>query len=139
MCFGDRDLRASNNLQAKKKFMDRRRVDFCDLIRSVDVPPTQIKNYSDNYIDGKINDSWNDTTALIDSLKNLKAVYFTRKTFQGIPKIKARIRQVKDHCEIRGLRFCVLPTPARFANETKLNSWRDIIVNGAPCDLDQFS
>jgi G:T/U-mismatch repair DNA glycosylase len=79
-CFNYRDLRGADNLEAKYKFIESHKIGFADIIESVNVSDDQKANYSDNYIDSRV-DALNEIGALMDSLINLEAVYFTRKTF----------------------------------------------------------
>lgn len=109
------------------------KIDFVDLIASVNVPENEIANVDDRFID-KYVEEWNDIAALISSLKNIKAVYFTRKTFGGIQNIKERIRVIQQHCQENGIRFCLLPTPARFANERKQQDWIDTVIHQSTCN-----
>lgn len=119
-------------LAAKYEFMSQYKVDFADLIASVDVPEGQEGNVDDVFIDGKV-EAWKDIIALIDQLPKLEAVYFTRKTFANIPNIQAQITSINIHCHFNGIRFCLLPTPARFANAAKQEQWRDTIINQLTC------
>jgi G:T/U-mismatch repair DNA glycosylase len=128
MCFNDRDLRGADNLEAKYRFIESHKIGFADIIASVDVPDDQKANYSDNYIDKRVH-SWNEIEALMDSLENLQAVYFTRKTFQGIPIIKNNVLNIQNYCIERRKRFSLLPTPARFMNIQKQGDWKRIIID----------
>ena len=112
--------------------MAKYRIDFIDLIQSVNVPEQEATNVNDKYIDGRV-EAWNDVIALIDSLKKLKAVYFTRKTFSGIPNMAARVKAIQNHCDQNGIRFCLLETPARFANAAKQQMWIDTIIHQTTC------
>ncbi|HRG59985.1 MAG TPA: hypothetical protein PK323_13605 [Bacteroidia bacterium] len=120
-------------LPIKQNFMQQYRIDFADLIHSVDVPVNQADNFDDSFIDGQVN-QWSDIIALIDSLSNLRAVYFTRKTFAGITNIHAQINAIQSHCIQTDIRFCLLQTPARFANEAKQQQWIDTIINQISCN-----
>jgi hypothetical protein len=130
-CWGMPSLKMSL-LPAKQAFMAGQKVDFTDLIESVNVPVGQQANVLDSYIDGLVH-QWKDVVTLISSLPKLKAVYFTRKTFARIPNITARIITIQNHCVQRNIRFCVLETPARYANVTKQQQWIDTIINQVTC------
>ncbi len=113
--------------------MHQYRIDFADLIHSVEVPVNQSDNFDDIYIDGQVI-QWKNIIALINSLNNVSAVYFTRKTFGGIPNIHAQINAIQTHCIQRNIRFCLLETPARFANVAKQQQWIDTIINQINCN-----
>ncbi len=115
-------------LPIKQIFMQQYRIDFADLIHSVDVSLNQINNFKDSYIDSRVH-QWKNIIALINSLNNIKAVYFTRKTFQGISNINMQIKAIQARCVQRDIRFSLLKTPARFANAAKQQQWIDTIVN----------
>jgi hypothetical protein len=70
---------------------------------------------------------------LIDSLPQLKAVYFTRKTFNGIPQIKNYVSQLAKYCLSKNIRFCKLDTPARHFSDEKQQQWIDTIVLQKTC------
>lgn len=130
-CFGLPSLKDSP-LAVKKAFMAAHRLDFADLILSVNVPAGQQANYEDSYIDDKVV-AWKNIVALLLVLQNLKAVYFTRKTFGDIPNIAAAIDVIRSHCNQNNIRFCLLETPARFANAAKQQQWIDTIINQNVC------
>lgn len=132
-CWGLPSLKVSP-LHAKLAFIAAHKIDFADLIESVNVPAGQQGNILDTYIDGLVY-HWKDIIALINTLQKLKAVYFTRKTFTGIPNIKIRILAIQDHCTQQNIRFCLLETPARFANAAKQQQWIDTITNQNTCTL----
>lgn len=119
-------------LQLKINFMDEHKIDFADLIHSVDVPVGEEDNVDDIFIDGNALE-WKSITPLIDNLEKLKAVYFTRKTFGGIPNIHEKIMVIRNHCIQKRIRFCLLETPARFTNAIKQQQWIDTIVNQVTC------
>ena len=118
----------NKELRAKRAFMELYKIDFADLIQSVEVPEGTQTNVDDAYIDGFAT-QWNAVIPLIDSLESLNAVYFTRKTFVGIPNIKERVLAIENHCLKARIRFHCLETPARFANLAKQRQWKDVIVN----------
>lgn len=119
-------------LNAKQAFMSAHRIDFADVIHSVDVPVGQHANFLDTYIDDKVQ-QWKDIITLINQLSKLAAVYFTRKTFGGIPNIQNEISNIKSHCTNNNIKFCLLETPARFYNAGKQQQWIDTIVNQNTC------
>jgi G:T/U-mismatch repair DNA glycosylase len=132
-CWGLPSLKVSP-LAAKFAFMATHKIDFADIIESVDVPVGQEGNVLDTFIDGRVH-QWRDINALINTLLKLKAVYCTRKTFTGIPNMKARILAIQNHCIQHNVRFCLLETPARFANAAKQQQWIDTITNQNTCTL----
>ena len=125
-CFNQPSLKGQPLIQ-KQTFMQRYRIDFADIILTLDgIPADQEANYGDAFIDQHVAE-WHSTPALIDSLPNIKAVYFTRKTFQGIPNIDQRISMIQNHCQHSDKRFGLLETPSRFANQAKLNAWQQVM------------
>lgn len=104
----------------KLKFIEQYEIDFIDLISEVDVD--EVANYDDDYLDSKVT-IWKDVVSEIDKLKNLKQVCLTRKTFGKIPNMKTKIDEIKNHCDMKGINFTLLSTPARFVNETKQIEW----------------
>jgi hypothetical protein len=108
------------------------KIDFADLIASVDVEQGQHANFLDTYIDQRVN-MWKNIIELFAQLSKLKAVYFTRKTFEGVPNIHRKIIEIRNHCQQAGIRFCFLETPARFANAAKQQQWINTIINQSIC------
>ena len=86
-CWGLDSLKEAT-LKEKNDFMSKYKIDFADLIDALDVPDGEEANVDDSFIDSHVQ-KWKDIISLIDQLPNLKAVYFTRKTFNGAPNIKA--------------------------------------------------
>lgn len=121
--YGESDLKGKGK-DEKLLFMERRRIDFIDLISEVTVDSGQELNYADNYIDSRVS-RWTDVIQEIDKLHNLKRVCFTRKTFSGIPEIKLQITQVEEHCKKRNLPFAYLKTPARGYGPEKQKIWNN--------------
>ena len=113
--------------------MQKYRIDFADLIHAIEVPEDQVDNFDDIYIDGHVH-QWKDIIALIRSLKKLRAVYFTRITFGGIPNIHNQINAIQAHCIQTNIRFCLLQTPARFASVAKQQQWIDTIIIQISCN-----
>lgn len=131
-CWGLPSLKAQP-LPIKQNFMHQYRIDFADLIHAVEVPEDQADNFDDSYIDGHVH-QWKDVIALLRSLKKLRAVYFTRTTFGGIPNIRIQIKAIQAHCLQSNIRFCLLKTPARFANAAKQQQWIDTIISQKICN-----
>lgn len=119
-------------LAAKQSFMAKHKIDFVDIIHALDIPHGEEKNVDDDFIDSHVIE-WKNVISIIDSLPNLKAVYFTRKTFNGIPNIKAQINLLANHCRIKNIRICKLETPSRFFSEEKQQQWIDTIVLQKTC------
>lgn len=128
----DLDSLKEADILAKQDFMKTYKIDFADLIDSIDVAEGEEDNVDDNFIDTHV-DQWKDITRLIDTLPNLNSVYFTRKTFNGIVNIKIKIMQVANHCKQKNIRFCKLETPARFHSPEKQQQWKDTIVHKSTC------
>jgi G:T/U-mismatch repair DNA glycosylase len=122
----------NSHLHDKLAFMAQYKIDFADLIASADVEQGQHANFLDTYIDPRVQ-AWKNIIELITQLPQLKAVYFTRKTFGGIPNIHSKIIEIRNHCLQAGIRFCLLETPARFANAAKQQQWINTIINRAIC------
>ncbi len=116
----------NGTLQDKQGFMAEYKIDFADVIHSVLVPEDQVNNLLDTYIDDKVQER-KEIITLISSLKKLKAIYFTRKTFTDIPNIHAMILAIQNYCRQNAIRFCLLETPARFTNDEKQQMWINTI------------
>jgi hypothetical protein len=126
------DSLKDNPLPDKLAFMAEYKIDFADLIASVDVPAGLEGNVDDAFIDGLVN-TWKDIIGLLNELKNLKAVYFTRITFNDVPNIQQQIITIHNHCLENDIRFCCLKSPSRFANAAKQQQWIDTIINQVTC------
>jgi hypothetical protein len=103
------------------------KIDFTDLIDSVQIDPGQETNYDDKYLDNH-DPEWNNVLNLIASHKSIKKVCFTRRSFGGIPKMKKQISEIKEYCESNGIQFQYLVTPARFYSEPKLHEWKKLLI-----------
>lgn len=130
-CWGLPSLKGAN-LAAKHLFMNTHKIDFADTIASVNVPVDEEDNVNDIFIDNKVHE-WKNIVQLIDSLPKLKAVYFTRTTFGGIPNIRTQIRFIRSHCIQKKIRFCLLLTPSRFTDEAKQLQWNNTIIDQITC------
>lgn len=130
-CWGLEPLKEAP-LLAKQTFMAAHRIDFADLIYTLDVPVGEEENVDDDFIDSHVL-QWKDIIALIETLPKLKEVYFTRKTFNGIPNVRTQVKLIASHCTAKGIRFCKLETPARFYNPEKQQQWIDTIVLKTSC------
>lgn len=119
-------------LASKKAFMAEYKIDFADVIHALDIPEGKEGNVDDDFIDSHVQE-WKDINSLIDTLPNLKAVYFTRKTFNGIPKIRQQITSIAAHCKQKDIRMCKLETPSKFYSDEKLQQWIDTIVRQSTC------
>ncbi|WP_256009068.1 hypothetical protein [Desertivirga xinjiangensis] len=130
-CWGMAPLKEAS-LAEKKKFMASRKIDFADLIYALDADEENGDATEDASVDSHVH-QWTDLTGIIDTLPNLKAVYFTRKTFAGIPNMRAQMTKVAGHCASKNIRVCKLDTPARFYSVEKLQQWKDTIVGQTTC------
>jgi G:T/U-mismatch repair DNA glycosylase len=117
---------------SKQQFMTAYKTDFADIIHSLDIPEGMEDNVDDDFIDWHVSE-WKDIIGLVNSLPNLKAIYFTRKTFNGIPNMRVQITLIANYCRERSIRFCKLETPVRFYNESKQQLWIDTIVEQTTC------
>ena len=119
--FQHQDLKGADK-QRKQKFIETKKVDFVDLITAVAVVEGREADYSDAYIDKHVTE-WTDVINLIKSLKRLKKVVVTRKTFSDVSNIKGRVEQIRNYCSAHNITFKCLPTPARFYNQSKQETW----------------
>jgi G:T/U-mismatch repair DNA glycosylase len=130
-CWGLDSLKEAAFLN-KQEFMAAYKIDFADIIHSLNIPIGEEHNVDDDFIDGHI-EAWKEINDLIDILPNLKAIYFTRKTFNGIPNMRARVNLIAGHCNQKNIRFCKLETPARFHSPEKQQQWIDTIILQNTC------
>lgn len=130
-CWGLPSLKQAS-LSAKEQFMRDYKIDFVDLIDTVAVPNNQVDNVSDDFIDSRIY-RWNGILRQLPSLRRLKALYFTRKTFENIPNIHSRIFRIMQYCRRKNIRFCLLHSPARSGRPSKQQEWIDTIVIQKTC------
>lgn len=119
--FKHKDLKGADK-QQKQEFTSLNKIDFIDLIRAVEVDEGKEANYADAYIDRHVAE-WTNVVGLIKTLKNLKKIAVTRKTFSDIPNIKQHVDQIGEYCAMHNIAFVCLPTPARFYNQTKQQTW----------------
>jgi hypothetical protein len=122
--FAYKELKNSN-VSEKKEFIDKYKIGFADIIQEVNVDSGNETNYADDYIDSKVL-KWIDFEKILKEHGSLKKVFFTRKTFRDVPKMKEQIDLIKEICSENGVKFACLPTPARFENQKKLNEWISI-------------
>ncbi|GAA4314305.1 hypothetical protein GCM10023149_10420 [Mucilaginibacter gynuensis] len=130
-CFNEPVLKEAS-LAEKQVFMARHKIDFADLIHALDVPDGEETNIDDDFIDSHVQ-QWKDIVSLMDTLPNLKAIYFTRKTFNGIPNMRVQVNAIAAHCKQKNIRICKLETPARFFSPEKQQQWNDTIVLKKTC------
>lgn len=130
-CWAEEPLKDAA-LEEKRRFMAAHKVDFADLIHGIKVPAGEERNVDDAFIDSSATE-WKDILTIIDSLPRLKAVYFTRKTFNGIPNTKKQLSAIAAHCQEKGIRICKLETPAKFYSPEKLQQWKDTIISRKTC------
>lgn len=130
-CFGLGPLKDAP-LEKKRDFMANFRVDFADLIAEIESVEEDDQHEDEDLYDGRVH-RWNDVIGLIDSLKELKAVYFTRKTFNGIPNMKQQMKLIARHCQEKGIRICKLDSPSRHYSDEKQQQWTDTIILQRTC------
>jgi G:T/U-mismatch repair DNA glycosylase len=124
--FGQPGLKNST-LAEKVDFILKNKIGFTDIVQEIEVEKGDEKKFADNFIDSKIT-KWIDFDSIIADYPKVKKVFLTRKSFMDIPKMKTQIDLIKNKCQTKGVEFFILPTPARFENQTKLNEWK-IIFN----------
>lgn len=112
--------------EAKQRFITTHKIDFTDLIAEVDTDPGQEANYEDIYLDSRVA-LWNDVIGEMEKLPRLKRVGFTRKTFAGIPNMKARTSVIGTYCEKRDIFFKTIITPARVYTIPKQMEWTSFL------------
>ena len=121
------DLRKATK-QDKMNFSLKYNIAFIDLIMEVKVDKEQTTNYKDAYLD-KCEIKWNDVIGVINKMKNLKKVGFTRISFADIPNINKKVIEIDKYCEENNIKFQRLITPARFYNEDKQKKWNDFLIS----------
>ena len=122
--FGYSELKHSSYTE-RLSFIEENRIGFVDLIEEIYIENDQKISYSDNELD-KAKIKWNNFESFIKNYPEIKKVYFTRKTFNGIPNMENQIELIKEICHSRNIEFFMLPTPARYENQEKLNQWKEI-------------
>jgi G:T/U-mismatch repair DNA glycosylase len=122
--FGEESLKEKPK-DEKIKFIQRHKIDFIDIISEVDVD--EVSNYDDAYLDNKVT-IWKDIITEIKNLQNIKRICVTRKTFNDVPNIKAQVNLIKEFCDSKNIFISFLPTPARFYNQNKQDSWTEFFV-----------
>lgn len=117
----------NSTLAEKNDFILKNKIGFTDLVQEIEVELGEGNKYADDFIDSKIT-KWIDFALFLVDFPKVKNVFLTRKSFADIPKMKIQIDIIKNICQSTGIGFFLLPTPARFENQTKLNEWK-IIFN----------
>lgn len=130
LCFNQPSLQEAT-LMEKLRFMKTYKIDFMDVVKEIDSTEPE-NSIDDDTLDSKIT-AFSNLEEWMDKLTNLKAIYFTRKTFNGIPTIKQYLNTINDLCATRGVRFCKLDTPARHYSQDKIRLWTDTIVKQKTC------
>lgn len=114
----------------KKKFLNHNHIALMDLIYQINVPSSQSTNYADAYIDKYVS-KWNCKKLIyVINKYPIKHIFFTRKTFTGIPNMKKKINQLEKLFNRKKIIFSKLPTPARYAGIKKQEEWNKVI-NGS--------
>lgn len=131
ICFKEPSLKDASLLQ-KQAFMQEFKIDFVDVIETLEVEDGEEEIMEDDFIDTTAH-SFTDLISVVQNLPNLKAVYFTRKTFNGIPNIKTQVSILAKHCLQNNIRMCKLDTPARHFSVEKQQQWIDTIVKQKTC------
>lgn len=120
--FGGKSLKDKAN-NDKFDFIKKHKIDFVDLIEEIEIESGQENNYADVYIDQKVK-KWKNIIDILEKNKNIKEVYFTRKSFSNIPNLKSKIKEIEVYCLKNQIKLNYLLTPARFENDEKLNQWK---------------
>lgn len=122
--FGNSELKQSN-YNERISFIEKYKIGFVDLIEEISIEDDSDISYSDKELD-RMCKKWTDFELFVVKYPNIKAVYFTRKSFQGIPNMEKQIEWIRKFCQYKNINFFMLPTPARFENQDKLNEWKEI-------------
>jgi len=133
--FGLPDLQGKDRVTEKKQFMKDYHIDFIDIISAVDVEKGQECNRKDAYIDSRICE-WRDVIQEMKQLKFLRRACFTRKGLKDIPRMKAKIDEIREYCRKSGTIFEGIVTPSQaFRSRNKQSEWTQFFnppaVNGA--------
>lgn len=130
-CFNHLDLKKAA-LEEKHEFVNKHLIGFHDIIVTIGKSENTDKLYADKDLDNSVLE-YSDTINLFRSLKNLNEVYFTRKSFGGIPNIANRIAEIRNYCVENNIRFSLLPTPSRYITEKKIEGWKECIIYKTKC------
>jgi hypothetical protein len=125
--FCEKSLKNSTDLE-KRAFLTKNKIGLLDLISSVTVnDELELCSYGDVKLDRSF-PQWNDDIfKLIDGCRDLRSIFLTRKTFQGIPNIMNRVSVIQKYACNKGIHVEVLVTPSRFTNEVKQDEWTKAI------------
>lgn len=113
------------SLQEKKDFMTKYKIDFLDLILAIDVPPEEVRNRKDSFIDDKVV-KWNDIIKVLKEYRSIKKVFFTRKTSAGITNIYEHINMIENFCTQNKITCSRLITPSKAYRGDKLPQWKEV-------------
>ncbi len=123
--FGEVDLKQVN-LVDKLNFMERKKVDFVDVIKTIDIEQGNELNFDDNYIDNFVIE-WNNIIDILENNKSIKKVIFTRSTFNGIPNIYDKIDEIEVYCNMNEIKYINMISPARFWRNDRQLIWNNFI------------
>lgn len=132
IAYGEESLKQAS-LEEKIEFMKKHHVDFIDLIAEIEVEVGQEHNYDDKYIDSRVK-VWTKIEDVIESLRNLKMVCITRKTFTSIPNLRKSVEKLQQLCADKSITSNCMITPSRFYNQQKQDEWNYIITMTHPSD-----
>ncbi|MDR2033672.1 MAG: hypothetical protein LBP89_03465 [Helicobacteraceae bacterium] len=118
IAFGEKSLKNSKK-EEKIIFCEKYKIDFIDLI--AEVSADRLEDFKDKSLE-KIVTKWRDIKEAIEKTPNLKRIALTRKTFSGIPNIKAKWLEIEKHYKNR-LLITRLITPARIYDDNKQAEW----------------
>lgn len=125
--FGEKSLQQSN-VTDKIEFIRAKRIDFIDLIASVEVKSGREGVRSDVYLSSRVR-SWTDVIRETDRLSELRRVCFTRKTFHKIPEIRSRIEAVSEKLRERAIELKYIVSPARYYSLDKQREWTEFVTS----------
>jgi hypothetical protein len=121
--FGEESLKGKTK-EEKLKFMRAKHIDFIDLILEIDREPP---DYSDKHLDKLKGIRWReDIIQEIEKLRFLKRVGVSRKKFNDVPNIGARIETIATYFQDKPIVFKCVHTPAR-AYSTALGDWTEFL------------
>lgn len=121
LALGMADLK-NETVSGRFAFIKEHKIGFIDLVAEVRVETGSEVNYDDNYIDARVT-KWRNVIGVINQLKQVKKICFTRKSFSGIPRVREKIREVETHCLAKGIVFQYLSTPSRIYSPEKQLEW----------------
>lgn len=118
--------------QQKIQFAQKHKIDFLDLIETVEWDADEDNLPDEDELAAAVL-TYTKVDYWIQHLPKLKAVYFTRKTFNGLPNLKTHVQNLNGLAAAKGIRFCKLDTPARHFSKEKQQQWKNTIYYCTTC------